>query len=146
MPRRYIYYLCHAKGVFPHLLTARAYRSASAYTQSDQHLNCLLRVGLVALQYTMTSKGLHHMTSVKQGYPHIYFSVKAYVVRLRWLSWMRVWLVSRRLQVQHCGVHQHSSVEIDLDIFSTVILSSADSRRAVVNFWWKNGHKYWLTA
>ena len=23
---------------------------------------------------------------------------------------------------------------------------SADSRRAVVSFWWKNVHKYWLTA
>ena len=35
---------------------------------------------------------------------------------------------------------QHSFVEIDYEIFSTVILSSADSRRAVVSFWRKNVH------
>ena len=36
---------------------------------------------------------------------------------------------------------QHSSVEIDHEIFSTVIFSlSADSRRAVVSFWRKNVH------
>ena len=36
---------------------------------------------------------------------------------------------------------QHSFVEIDHEIFSTVILSlSADSRRAVVSFWRKNVH------
>ena len=45
---------------------------------------------------------------------------------------------------------QHSFVEIDHEIFSTVILSlhslpSADSRRAVVSFWRKNA-QYWLTA
>ena len=34
---------------------------------------------------------------------------------------------------------QHSFVEIDHEIFSTVILS-ADSRRAVVSFWRKNMH------
>ena len=37
---------------------------------------------------------------------------------------------------------QHSFVEIDHEIFSTVIhsLPSADSRRAVVSFWRKNVH------
>ena len=35
---------------------------------------------------------------------------------------------------------QHSFVEIDREIFSTVILPSADSRRAVVSFWRKNVH------
>ena len=42
-------------------------------------------------------------------------------------------------------VRQHSFVEIDHEIFSTVILSMpfADSRRAVVSFWRKNVHKYW---
>ena len=35
---------------------------------------------------------------------------------------------------------QHSFVEIDHKLFSTVILPSADSRRAVVSFWWKNVH------
>ena len=39
-----------------------------------------------------------------------------------------------RLQVDHCQVWQHSYIEIDLEIFSTVILSlPADSRRAVYN-------------
>ena len=35
---------------------------------------------------------------------------------------------------------QHSFFEIDHEIFSVVILSSADSRRAVVSFWQKNVH------
>ena len=44
-------------------------------------------------------------------------------------------------------MQQHSFVEIDHEIFSTVILfPSADSRRAVVNFWRKNVHKYCLTT
>ena len=34
---------------------------------------------------------------------------------------------------------QYSFVEIDHEIFSTVILSSADSRKTVVSFWQKNG-------
>ena len=38
-----------------------------------------------------------------------------------------------------CRGRQHSSVEIDHEIFSTVIfLPSVDSRRAVVSFWRKN--------
>ena len=33
------------------------------------------------------------------------------------------------------------------EIFSTIIfLPFADSRREVVSIWWKNVHKYWLTA
>ena len=35
---------------------------------------------------------------------------------------------------------QHSFMEIDHKIFSTVILSLPDSRRAVVSFWRKNVH------
>ena len=35
---------------------------------------------------------------------------------------------------------QQSFVEIDHEIFSMVILSSADSRRTVVSFWRKNVH------
>ena len=42
---------------------------------------------------------------------------------------------------------QHSFVEIDHEIFSTVILFlSADSRRAVVSFWRKNVHNTGLLA
>ena len=43
-------------------------------------------------------------------------------------------------------VRQHSFVEIDQEIFSTVILPYADSRKSFVSFWRKNVHKYWLTA
>ena len=40
-----------------------------------------------------------------------------------------------------CRGRQHSFMEIDHEIFSTVIFSlSADSRRAVVSFWRKNVH------
>ena len=41
----------------------------------------------------------------------------------RWLSWMRVRLVIRRLRVQPPPGRQHSFVEIDNEIFSMVILS-----------------------
>ena len=43
-------------------------------------------------------------------------------------------------------VWQYSFKDIDHEIFSTVLFPSADSRRAVVSFWQKNVHKYWLTA
>ena len=43
-------------------------------------------------------------------------------------------------------VRQHSFVEIGHEIFYSQSLPSADSRSAVVSFWWKNVHKYWLTA
>ena len=33
-----------------------------------------------------------------------------------------------------------SFVETDHEVFSKVILSFPDSRRAVVSFWWKNMH------
>ena len=39
-----------------------------------------------------------------------------------------------------CRGRQLSFVEIDHEIFSTVILPSADSRRAVVSFWRNNVH------
>ena len=45
-----------------------------------------------------------------------------------------------------CQVRQHSFMEIDHEILSKDILSSTDSGRAVVNFWRKNVHKYWLIA
>ena len=35
---------------------------------------------------------------------------------------------------------QHSFVEIDHELFCTVTLPSADSRRAIVSFWRKNVH------
>ena len=43
--------------------------------------------------------------------------------RPRWLSWMRVRLVIRTLRVRPPQGRQHSFVEIDREIFSTVILS-----------------------
>ena len=43
-------------------------------------------------------------------------------------------------------VRQHFIVEIDHEIFIYGhSLPSTDSRRAVVSFWGKNVHKYWLT-
>ena len=50
-----------------------------------------------------------------------------------------------KMDLKTLWVRQHSFVEIDHEIISMVILS-ADSRRAVVSFLWKNVHKYWLTA
>ena len=41
---------------------------------------------------------------------------------------------------------QHDFVEIDHVIFSSHFLPSSDLRRAIVSFWQKNAHKYWLSA
>ena len=41
----------------------------------------------------------------------------------RWLRWMRVRLVARRLRVRYPPGRQHFFVEIDHELFSTVILS-----------------------
>ena len=41
----------------------------------------------------------------------------------RWLSWMCIRLVIRRLRVQPLLGRQHSFMEIDYEMFSTVILS-----------------------
>ena len=49
------------------------------------------------------------------------FSQKLY--QLQWLSWMDIQLVIRKLWVQPLLGWQHSFVEIDHEIFSTVILS-----------------------
>ena len=63
------------------------------------------------------------------------------ISRPRWLSWMRIRLETRRSRVRPRRGRQHSFMEIDHEIFSTVILSlSADSRREVVSFWQKNVH------
>ena len=53
---------------------------------------------------------------------------------------MHVQLVIRRLQVRSPSSRQHSFMEIDHEIFSMVLLPSADLRRAVVSFWQKNVH------
>ena len=47
----------------------------------------------------------------------------AWVCRPRWLSWMCIQLVIRRLWVQPPPGRQHSFMEIDREIFSTVIHS-----------------------
>ena len=65
----------------------------------------------------------------------------------RWLSWMRAKLVIRRSAVQSlpdlvtlfCG-------DWSWNIFYGPSLPSYDSRRAVVSFWQKKVHQYWLTA
>ena len=56
----------------------------------------------------------------------------------KWLNLMRVRLQIRRLWVQPPLGWRHSFVEIDHEIFPAVILSPADSIRAVVSFWQKN--------
>ena len=43
-------------------------------------------------------------------------------------------------------VRKHSFVEIDHEYFLRIFSASADLRRAVVSFWQKNVHKYWLSA
>ena len=64
----------------------------------------------------------------------------------QWLSQMCVQLVFRRCRLDLCRVRQHSFLEIDHEIFSVASLNFADSRRAVVSFWQKNVHPYWLTT
>ena len=59
-----------------------------------------------------------------RGYPNYARANTAKkVVSARWLSWMLVRLVIRRLQVRPLLGRQHSFMEIDHEIFSTVILS-----------------------
>ena len=60
---------------------------------------------------------------------------KAVISLPSWRSWTRVWLVIRWLQV--CWVWQHSLMERSWNIFYHHSLPSADSRRAVISFWWK---------
>ena len=63
-----------------------------------------------------------------------------------WFSRMRVRLVIKTSLVRSLsGPHNIFSLEIDHEIFPTVI-PSVDSSRAVVRFLRKNVHKYWLTA
>ena len=51
------------------------------------------------------------------------FVINKLVSRPQWLSWMHVRLVISRLLVQPPPGQQHSFMEIDHEIFSTVILS-----------------------
>ena len=56
-------------------------------------------------------------------------------------------LVIRRLQLwAHLGVATFFHGDWSWNIFYSHSLPSSDSRKAVVSFWWKNVHKYWLTA
>ena len=68
--------------------------------------------------------------------------------RSQCLSRMRIQLMIRRLWVWSPPIRQHSFMEIDHKIFSTVILSLplTYERRAVVSFRQKNLHKYWLAT
>ena len=61
--------------------------------------------------------------------------------QLRWLSWMHIWLVIRRLRVPPPPGQHHSFVEIwSWNIFYSHSLPSLVSRWAVVSFWQKNVH------
>ena len=55
------------------------------------------------------------------------------------------WLGGHRFDPRQ--VQQHSFIEIDHEIFSTVILSLLLIQEGqFLSFLWKNVHKYWLTA
>ena len=76
-------------------------------------------------------------------YCRLVFNTDTLVCSFRplWLSWMRFWLVIRRLRVWPLPDQQHSFVEIrSWNIFYGHSLHSADSRRAVVSFWRKYVH------
>ena len=64
-------------------------------------------------------KMLWHLTYAVQAQDLISRSI----CRPRWLSWMGVWLETRRSGFDPCWGRQHSFAEIDHEIFSTVILS-----------------------
>ena len=65
----------------------------------------------------------------------------------QWLSWMLSWLVIRRPLVQSpLGLAAFFHGDWSWNIFYCDSLPSADSRSAVVSFWWKQEHKYWLTT
>ena len=64
-----------------------------------------------------------------------------------WLTWMHVWLVIKRSWVQSpLGSATFFRGDWAWNIFYSDSLPSAYSRRAVVSFWQKNVHKYWLTT
>ena len=66
---------------------------------------------------------------------------------LWWLGWMPIRLLSRRWWVQSPpGLAKFFSGDWSWNIFYGHSLLSADSRRSVVSFWWKNVHTYWLIA
>ena len=60
----------------------------------------------------------------------------------RWLSQMCVWLVIRRSRIRSPpGLATFFHGDWSWNIFYSHSLPLADSRRAVVSFWQKNGHK-----
>ena len=63
-----------------------------------------------------------HLTGHQHRIAYIVSQINTCNNRPRWLSWMRVRQETRRSQVPRQG-QQHSFVEIDHEIFSTVILS-----------------------
>ena len=78
---------------------------------------------------------------------HLLYTIPTPSGRPPWLSRKRVWRWSGGRGFDPLQVRQHSFVETDHKMFSKVILFlSAESSRAVVSFWRRNVHKYWLTA
>ena len=64
----------------------------------------------------------------------------------RWLSRMRVRLVIRSLRARSSpGRAIFFRGDLSWNVFYGHSLPSVDSRRAVVSFWRKNVHRYWLT-
>ena len=78
---------------------------------------------------------------------HLLYTIPTPSGRPPWLSRKRVWRWSGGCGFDPLQVRQHSFVETDHKMFSKVILFLfAESSRAVVSFWRRNVHKYWLTA
>ena len=87
---------------------------------SDQVLHCLkliLQFFKKAFKWTYSK---FRTIMVKYKIPEY---LRQMLGRPRWLNWMGVRLMIRRLQVRPPPSRQHSFVEIDREIFSTVILS-----------------------
>ena len=129
------------------------------FAVSDLGLHCLLRPSVPILKVNtvmaFSCQALVFFVSVAQwfmSYP-LFFCVThmlvhtnthtTYTLRPWWLSQICIQLVIMRFDL--CRVREHSFVH---EIFSMVVFPpSADSRRAVVSFWWKNVHKLiWLTT
>ena len=66
--------------------------------------------------------------------------------RPRWLCWICIRLVIRRLRVRSLLGRQQSFVEIDHEIISTVILSLPLGKKGSCQFMAKEYAHYWLTA
>ena len=73
------------------------------------------------------------------------FAIHGYICPPQWLIWMHVRLIIGKLLVQPLRGRQHSFVEIDHEIFTTVILSLVLIQEGQCRFLAKECTRYWLT-